>query len=158
MHFSNNPGCSIVSPPDFTSQWRNSSIFKESGGFSSVINHSEPAIISLHSPFSVCLSLSFLDTLWWSIITTACVSINIHHSLWSFTVRGSLQRNEKRREKAAFQSGAKRRLLSSLFPNDLPDRKNVSLPTHFRLPVLRYTRYLSLSYCESPADLCMLFE
>ena len=139
---------SVVVVKHFTTLWCNCSTYKKTNRFSTVINYSEPTKDSV----SVGLSVSFPHTLPWSIITSPCVSINIHHSLWSFTV-GVQSRDIMREKTTAFQSGAERRSLSSLLLNDLPNKKNVSLSAHFRLSALGYYRR---PFC-SPLMSCSLY-
>lgn len=104
----------------FTTQWRNNSMkkitHKKTHEFSSVISHSESTIVSLFRSF--CMSVSVL-----LIHNHHSVCLHQHPSLFMWVSQSGAQNKEiKREEKTAFQSGAGRRLLSTLFLNDLQDR------------------------------------
>lgn len=103
---------SLAAFKHFTTQWRNSSIYKKNWWILSL------TILSLQSSssFSVsdCLSPSVLNTLWWSIITTLCVSIDIHHSLWSFAVRGAEERNGREKKDSLAVRGREKATQNSI--------------------------------------------
>lgn len=114
----------------FTTQWRTTSTYMKRDRFSSVMDYSESTIVSLFLSFRVSVPVLLIHN---------CHSVCLHQhpSLFmEFCSQGRrTKRLREREEKTAFQSGAGRRLLSTLFPNDLLARKNVSLSTHFQLPV-----------------------
>lgn len=114
----------------FTAQWRNSSIPppKKTDRFHSFVNRSPAAMCSLFlSVPPVCLSVCLRPS---SIHNHCSAGLHQHPSLF-MEYRSQGWRGEKSRGREKdLESGAERRLLSTLLPNDLPDRNYVS--THFQ--------------------------